>query len=299
MAGMAPRSIKQLGHQARTALVYMLELKFPDLSLCADHWKAIRVLSEMYRGWAKNKSGLVGYDSDSDSGSDSAGKTGSKRKKKDLPKSRKQRRVATSRAATSMPPPPPPPGPLVPPPPGSLTPPPPPPPGPLVLPPPGSLLPPPPPPPESLVPPPPPPPGSLAPPPPPPPGSPPLPPPNLITNLAENLFANVVVPPPPMPPGSLTPLPPPQPKPTAKAKKGPGPAKAHPTHTTARNLCLAVYAVDVGGTTAEFALHWKALVDEKPPSALFKAYETYSKELKGKQRPAVDEIQKRFQEFLK
>ncbi|KAJ7800513.1 hypothetical protein B0H14DRAFT_3885514 [Mycena olivaceomarginata] len=119
-----------------------------------------------------------------------------------------------------------------------------------------------PPPPGSLVPSPPPPPGSLAPPPPPPPGSIvllPLPLPKPTTNLAENICANVV------------------PKPAAKTKKGPGPAKAHPTHTTARNLCLAVYAVDVGGTTAEFALHWRALVDENPPSALFKAY---SKELK-------------------
>lgn len=95
MAGMAPRSIKQLGHQARTALVYMLELKFPYLSLCADHWKALRVVSDMYRGWAKNKSGLVAYDSDSNSGSDGAGKMGSKRKKGlQTSKARKQRRVA-------------------------------------------------------------------------------------------------------------------------------------------------------------------------------------------------------------
>ncbi|KAJ7361014.1 hypothetical protein DFH08DRAFT_1074108 [Mycena albidolilacea] len=42
----------------------------------------------------------------------------------------------------------------------------------------------------------------------------------------------------------------------------------------------AVYAVDVGGMTAEYALHWKALTDEKRPSALLKTYDTYSKELK-------------------
>ncbi|KAJ7838744.1 hypothetical protein B0H14DRAFT_3869951 [Mycena olivaceomarginata] len=42
----------------------------------------------------------------------------------------------------------------------------------------------------------------------------------------------------------------------------------------------AVYAVDVGGMTAEYALHWKALTDEKCPSALLKTYDTYSKELK-------------------
>ncbi|KAJ7328756.1 hypothetical protein DFH08DRAFT_940436 [Mycena albidolilacea] len=42
-----------------------------------------------------------------------------------------------------------------------------------------------------------------------------------------------------------------------------------------------------------------SLTDEKPLSALLKAYNTYSKELKGKQRPAVDKIQKRTQEILK
>ncbi|KAJ7811770.1 hypothetical protein B0H14DRAFT_3879943 [Mycena olivaceomarginata] len=42
----------------------------------------------------------------------------------------------------------------------------------------------------------------------------------------------------------------------------------------------AVYTVDVGGMTAEYALHWKALTDEKCPSALLKTYDTYSKELK-------------------
>lgn len=96
MAGMAPHSIKQLGHQARTAIIYMLELKFPYLSLCADHWKALRVVSDMYRGWAKNKSGLIGYASGSDSRSDGTGKTGSKRKKVlQTSKPRKQRRVTS------------------------------------------------------------------------------------------------------------------------------------------------------------------------------------------------------------
>ncbi|KAJ7895225.1 hypothetical protein B0H14DRAFT_2558802 [Mycena olivaceomarginata] len=61
----------------------------------------------------------------------------------------------------------------------------------------------------------------------------------------------------------------------------------------------AFYVVNVGGTTAEFALHCKALIDEKPLSALLKVYNTYPKELKGKQRPAIDEIQKRIQEILK
>ncbi|KAF7345554.1 hypothetical protein MVEN_01574100 [Mycena venus] len=275
---MAPRSIKQLGHQARTALVYMLELKFPYLSLCADHWKALRVVSEMYRGWAKNKSGLVGYASDSDSGSDGAGKTGSKRKKvSQTSKPRKQRRVANPAedpALTRM-----------------------------------SPLPQPLPPAESQ--------------PSPPCGAPavascgapavascgapavtassegpsgPAPP----NNEAEDIFASVVVPPPPPPPGLLAPPPPPLPKPTTKTKKALGPAKAHATHTQPLgfNLCLAVYAVDVGGTAVEFALHWKALTDEKPPSALLKAYDTYSKELKGKRRPAVGAIQKRIQEIL-
>ncbi|KAJ7869921.1 hypothetical protein B0H14DRAFT_2571594 [Mycena olivaceomarginata] len=158
-------------------------------------------------------------------------------------------------------------------------------------PPPGLLMPSPPPPPESLALPMPPPPGSIA--------LPPLPLPKLTTNLAENICANVVVPPPPLPLGSLALSPPPQPKPTAKTKKGPDPTKAHPTHTTTRNLCLAVYAVDVGGTTAEFALHWKALADEKPSSVLLKVYDTYVLKRARKQRPAIDEIQKCIQEILK
>ncbi|KAJ7784018.1 hypothetical protein B0H14DRAFT_2630719 [Mycena olivaceomarginata] len=110
---------------------------------------------------------------------------------------------------------------------------------------------------------------------------PPPPLPKPTTNLAENSFANVIVPTPPLPPGSLVPPLPPQSKRTTKTKKGSGPAKAHPTHMISRNLCLAVYAVDVGGTTAEFTLHWKALTEEKPLSVLLKAYNTYSKSSKG------------------
>ncbi|KAJ7829027.1 hypothetical protein B0H14DRAFT_2594340 [Mycena olivaceomarginata] len=45
------------------------------------------------------------------------------------------------------------------------------------------------------------------------------------------------------------------------------------------NLYLAVYALDVGGSTAEFSERWKALEQEKPPLALFQVYDKYSKEL--------------------
>ncbi|KAJ6564834.1 hypothetical protein B0H19DRAFT_1068339 [Mycena capillaripes] len=79
--------------------------------------------------------------------------------------------------------------------------------------------------------------------------------PGLPNNEVENIFANIVVPPPSPPPGLLAPPPLPQPKLTMKTKRAPGPAKAH---------------INVGGTAAEFALHWKVLMDEKPPSTLLK-----------------------------
>ncbi|KAJ6624904.1 hypothetical protein B0H10DRAFT_1942863 [Mycena sp. CBHHK59/15] len=268
MAGMVPRSIKQLGHQA----------------LC--------VVSEMYRGWAKNKSGLVGYDSDSDSGSDGAGKTGSKRKKAlQTSKSRKQRRVtnpAEDPALTRMSPlpqplPPAEPQPLPPVEPQPL-----PPPLPQPLPPaepPANS--------ESDHPTHPPSPSSEGP-------SGPAPPNNEVENILCVACTLRMLLSRPTPASGIARA---ATATTAQAdnedKEMPGPAKAHTTHTTSRNLCLAVYAVDVGGTVAEFALHWKALTDEKPLSALFKAYDTYLKEIKGKQRPAVDKIQKRIQEILR
>ncbi|KAJ7815656.1 hypothetical protein B0H14DRAFT_3476028 [Mycena olivaceomarginata] len=59
------------------------------------------------------------------------------------------------------------------------------------------------------------------------------------------------------------------------------------------NLYLVVYALDVGGSTAEFSERWKALEQEKPPSALFQAYDKYSKELASAPRPSLEDIRKR------
>ncbi|KAJ7741916.1 hypothetical protein B0H14DRAFT_3515232 [Mycena olivaceomarginata] len=61
---------------------------------------------------------------------------------------------------------------------------------------------------------------------------------------------------------------------TAGSKK----AEPHAMYTTPESI-LAVYALDVGGSTAEFSERWKALEQEKPPSALFQAYDKYPKEL--------------------
>ncbi|KAJ7813939.1 hypothetical protein B0H14DRAFT_3477454 [Mycena olivaceomarginata] len=94
-----------------------------------------------------------------------------------------------------------------------------------------------------------------------------------------NLFASVVVGPPPHtlpPPRPSLPLPPPATASSSTKSKTAGSKKAEP-HAT--NLYLAVYALDVGGSTAEFSERWKALEQGKPPSALFQVYDKYSKEL--------------------
>ncbi|KAJ7672805.1 hypothetical protein B0H14DRAFT_2657052 [Mycena olivaceomarginata] len=82
--------------------------------------------------------------------------------------------------------------------------------------------------------------------------------------------ASVVIGPPPRtlhPP--RRPLPPPATASSSTKSKTAGSKKAEPhaTYTTHRNLYLAVYALDVGGSTAEFSERWKALEQEKPPSA--------------------------------
>ncbi|KAJ7785586.1 hypothetical protein B0H14DRAFT_3506709 [Mycena olivaceomarginata] len=90
--------------------------------------------------------------------------------------------------------------------------------------------------------------------------------------------------PPPRPP--LPSLPPATTSSSTKSKTaGSKKAEPHATYTTPRNLYLAVYALDVGGSTAEFSERWKALEQEKPPSALFQAYDKYSEELKKASAP--------------
>ncbi|KAJ7364461.1 hypothetical protein DFH08DRAFT_839372 [Mycena albidolilacea] len=113
------------------------------------------------------------------------------------------------------------------------------------------------------------------------------------------LFASVVIGPPPRtlpPPGPPLPPPPPATASSSTKSKTAGSKKAEPhaTYTTHRNLYLAVYALDVGVSTAEFSEWWKALEQEKPPSALFQAYDKYSKELKkaSAPRPSLEDIRK-------
>ncbi|KAJ7300563.1 hypothetical protein DFH08DRAFT_979541 [Mycena albidolilacea] len=114
-----------------------------------------------------------------------------------------------------------------------------------------------------------------------------------------DLFASIVVGPPPhtLPP-PRPPLPPPPPATASSSTKsktaGSKKAEPHATYTTPRNLYLAVYALDVSGSTAEFSERWKVLEQEKPPSALFQAYDKYSNELKkaSAPRPSLEDIRK-------
>ncbi|KAF7359927.1 hypothetical protein MVEN_00718900 [Mycena venus] len=294
-AGKATRRYKSIGHQIHCAMVYVLELKFPYLTLCADHWKAALAISDIYRHWAKHiKSGLVGEDGRPDTGEvdddedddedeeddgeeeqDGDGATaGTKRKSapaKSSGSGNKRLRIDNpvddpallSMSSKSPPPPPPPPVDNLPPP--------------LVLPPPA----------------------------PPVDNSPPLEPETQEDSTPPDLFASVVVVPLPrtLPP-PRAPLPPPPPATTSPSTKsktaGPKKAEPHATYTTPRNLYLVVYAIDVGGSTAEFSERWRALEQEKPPSALFQAYDKYSKELKkaSASRPSVEDIRKRINAIM-
>ncbi|KAJ7878533.1 hypothetical protein B0H14DRAFT_2567220 [Mycena olivaceomarginata] len=103
-------------------------------------------------------------------------------------------------------------------------------------------------------------------------------------------FASVVVGPPPRtlpPPWPSLPPPPPVTASSSTKSKTAGSKKAEPhaTYTTPRNLYLAVYALDVGGSTAEFSERWKALEQEKPPSALFQKKASAP-------RPSLEDIRK-------
>ncbi|KAJ7788860.1 cryptococcal mannosyltransferase 1-domain-containing protein [Mycena olivaceomarginata] len=104
------------------------------------------------------------------------------------------------------------------------------------------------------------------------------------------LFVSVVIGPPPrtLPP-PRRPLPPPPPATASSSTKsktaGSKKAEPHATYTTHRNLYLAVYALDVGGSTAEFSERWKALEQEKPPSALFQKKASAP-------RPSLEDIRK-------
>ncbi|KAJ7303062.1 hypothetical protein DFH08DRAFT_826045 [Mycena albidolilacea] len=68
------------------------------------------------------------------------------------------------------------------------------------------------------------------------------------------------------------------PHPTSSALKSKV-CRPTPIHFTPRNLCMAVYADDVGGSTADFNAYWSSQVADS--SLSIQAYETYSKELKN------------------
>ncbi|KAJ7609273.1 hypothetical protein FB45DRAFT_1039072 [Roridomyces roridus] len=68
-------------------------------------------------------------------------------------------------------------------------------------------------------------------------------------------------------------------------------ATAHKTHITARNIYLAIYAADVGGSTTDFPVHFQAVPRLCP--AFLEACDKYAQELKSqkiKQLPAIDTI---------
>ncbi|KAJ7726028.1 hypothetical protein B0H14DRAFT_2641196 [Mycena olivaceomarginata] len=106
-----------------------------------------------------------------------------------------------------------------------------------------------------------------------------------------DLFASVVVGPLPVlfHPPPRPPLPPPPPATASSSTKsktaGSKKAEPHATYTTPRNLYLAVYALDVGASTAEFSERWKALEQEKPASALFQKKTSAP-------RPSLEDIRK-------
>ncbi|KAF8215536.1 hypothetical protein K438DRAFT_2007906, partial [Mycena galopus ATCC 62051] len=115
------------------------------------------------------------------------------------------------------------------------------------------------------------------------PGSPTRMPPT-VDKPDDDLFTSVVVPPPllpPSPPPSSTPAavttavpPATEPAVSVASKKG---CKPNPIHFTPRNIYMAVYADEVGGSSNGFTKHWPSLATENP--GLLQAYETYSKEL--------------------
>ncbi|KAJ7675417.1 hypothetical protein B0H14DRAFT_3066780 [Mycena olivaceomarginata] len=332
-AGKATRYLNRLGQQVRGALVHMLEHRFPYLALCTDHWKALRVISGRYRFWAAKL-----FDGTVSDGEDDTATAGSKRKSSVKHDTAKRRRVledssllrlstlpddipvgtlqepavqpvqTPSTQPSSTPPtvlPVPPPSTPI-----------------AVLPvravqpvqtpstqasstPPTVL---------------------------------PAPPPSTLTPALpvgeleaqeDDLFANVVVRPPLPPPSSSLPSPPPPPPPppppagglstapsppplapaggsdavpppTSSASKSKA-CRPTPTHFTPRNLCMAVYADDVGGSTADFNAYWSSQVADS--SLSIQAYETYSKELKNsvpkpKCIPSTQVIRQRIIEIL-
>ncbi|KAJ6632075.1 hypothetical protein B0H10DRAFT_1937783 [Mycena sp. CBHHK59/15] len=62
-AGRATRKLAHISEHVRGALIYMLELRYPHLGLCVEHWKALRIVQDRYRFWAAPfRDRLISYD---------------------------------------------------------------------------------------------------------------------------------------------------------------------------------------------------------------------------------------------
>jgi hypothetical protein len=48
VAGQATRKLAHIGEHVRGALIYMLELRYPHLGLCVEHWKVLRIVQDRY-----------------------------------------------------------------------------------------------------------------------------------------------------------------------------------------------------------------------------------------------------------
>ncbi|KAJ6584187.1 hypothetical protein B0H10DRAFT_2198150 [Mycena sp. CBHHK59/15] len=60
----ATRSLAHIGEHVRGALIHMLEQRYPHIGLCAEHWKAHRLIQGRYQYWAAGpfRDCLVTYD---------------------------------------------------------------------------------------------------------------------------------------------------------------------------------------------------------------------------------------------
>ncbi|KAF8177981.1 hypothetical protein K438DRAFT_2180680 [Mycena galopus ATCC 62051] len=105
------------------------------------------------------------------------------------------------------------------------------------------------------------------------------------SSLSHRQWGSLVTVPPPLPapspppssiPAAATAAAPPAMEPTVSvaSKKA---CRPNPIHFTLRNLYMAVYADEMGGSSHKFTQHWLSLATENP--GRFQAHETYSKEL--------------------
>jgi len=303
-AGRATRKLAHIGEHVRGALIYMLELRYPHLGLCVEHWKALRIVQDRYRFWAAPfRDRLISYDTPVP-GPPSPGPlppggppppppAASMAHKRaaddsaDSERAKKRQELLNDSSLIQIPPPS---DERVPPPntePNTLL---------------ADVE-------QSTV---------------PPPNTEPNTEPNtLLVNVEQStdvvpdaggadgappvqpdMFDDIVVGPPPAPPastpGSASAPPPPPPLTTSHVSKGKLCAP-HSKHFTARNLHLTVYCVDVPCSEAEYKIEWSRLQSED--AARVKVYETYANTLKNSKPkpteiPVATVIRKRIEELL-